>query len=256
VDLGLNGKVVLVTGAARGIGRATVVAFAREGARVVASDRRAENGAETMRLLRESGGEGTFVEADVTRDADVQEMVNAAVSEYGRLDCAINNAGIAQAEKPVHEMTEEEFDALIAVNVKGTWLSMKHEIPVMLRGGGGSVVNVSSVAGLTATAGQSVYAATKHAILGLTRGAALDYATQGIRVNSIHPAAIDTPMIRDFVRASGGDERVMEPIRAAHPMGRIGTAEEVAAAIVWLSSDVASFTTGSPLLVDGGWVAH
>jgi NAD(P)-dependent dehydrogenase (short-subunit alcohol dehydrogenase family) len=255
MNLGLEHKVALVTGAASGIGAATARFLAREGARVLLADRNVADVESIASSISREGGQAVTTRADVTDAAQVAEMVRTAIVQWGQLNCAVNNAGIPQPATPLDQVTEEFYDRLMAVNAKGVWLCMKYEIPEMLRSGGGAIVNVASVAAHTATAGQAVYAGSKHAILGLTRGAALDCAERNIRVTAVSPGAVDTPMVQDFVQASGNPD-VMKPIEAAHPMGRMATPDEVAAAIVWALSDRASFTTGSAIFVDGGFAAH
>lgn len=248
-------KVALVTGAGSGIGRATALAFAEQGARVVVGDIGAEAGEETVRLIRDRGGEATFVPTDVSKEADVAAMVARVVGAYERLDYAFNNAGLTQNSQPLAEQPSETYDRVFDVSVRGVWLSMRAEIEQMLRQGGGTIVNMGSMSSVVGIAGLTTYTGSKHAILGLTRGAALDYARQGIRINAVGPGTIDTPMIRRFVELAG-TESVMDPIRAAHPVGRIGRAEEVAAAVLWLCSDAASFVVGHMLMVDGGYSAQ
>lgn len=248
-------KVALVTGAGSGIGRATALAFAEQGARVVVGDIGAEAGEETVRLVRDRGGEATFVPTDVSKEADVVGMVARVVGAYGRLDYAFNNAGLTQNSQPLAEQPSDTYDRVFDVSVRGVWLSMRAEIEQLLRQGGGAIVNMGSMSSVVGIAGLTTYTGSKHAILGLTRGAALDYARQGIRINAVGPGTIDTPMIRRFVELAG-TESVMDPIRAAHPVGRMGRAEEVAAAVLWLCSDAASFVVGHMLMVDGGYSAQ
>jgi NAD(P)-dependent dehydrogenase (short-subunit alcohol dehydrogenase family) len=248
----LQGKVALVTGGTAGIGRAAALAFAKAGAKVVVSGRRAEAGEETVRLVKQAGGDAVFVKADVAKAAEVEAMVRRAVEAFGRLDYAFNNAGIEETPTPLVEQTEENYDAIIDTNVKGVWLSLKYEIPQILKQGGGAIVNNSSIAGLIAMAGAGVYVASKFAVIGLTKAAALEYAKAGLRVNAVCPAAIDTDMFDRFASIPG----VRAQLEAAHPIGRIGRPEEVADAVVWLCSDAASFVTGHALPVDGGFTAQ
>jgi NAD(P)-dependent dehydrogenase (short-subunit alcohol dehydrogenase family) len=249
-----TGKVAIVTGGSAGIGRATAVAFAREGAKVVVASRRVEEGEETVRLIRQAGSDGLFIKTDVAQAADVRTMVEKTVATYGRLDYAFNNAGVVEPKPgPLVEQTEEAFDQIVNVNVKGVWLSMKYEIPEMLKHGGGAIVNMSSVAGMVGFPGVGIYVASKHAVIGLTKTAALEYSKSGVRVNAVNPAAIETDML---AHVTGGNAEAMAQMGAMHPIGRIGKPEEVADAVIWLCSDKASFVTGHSLLVDGGLTAQ
>jgi len=243
-------KVVLITGGTSGIGRATAVAFAREGASVVITGRRAEEGNRTLELVQAAGREGLFVRADVSKAADVENTLATLLARFGRLDVAFNNAGVEDIAAPFHEQTVENYDRVMGINVKGLWLSMQAEIRQMLKQGGGAIVNTSSVGGLIAIAGNATYVATKHAVLGFTKGAALEYAKQGIRVNAVAPAAIDTEMVQRFA----SEQAVRDQLARSHPMGRIGQPEEVAQAVLWLASPAASFVTGHTLVVDGGYL--
>ncbi|HEX4140891.1 MAG TPA: SDR family oxidoreductase [Candidatus Methylacidiphilales bacterium] len=248
-------KVVLITGGTSGIGRATAVAFAREGAKVVVSGRRKAEGAETVTLVEKAGGQGLFVQADVSDEEQVKKLVQTTVDHFGRLDVAFNNAGIEGAPKPLTEATPAEFDQVFNINVKGVFLSMKYEIPAMLKTGGGSIVNTSSIAGTIGMAGAGIYIASKHAVNGLTKTAALEVAKQGIRVNAVSPAAIQTDMLDRFL----GDEQAEQKkqyFAGMHPVGRVGTSAEVASAVLYLSSPGASFITGHDLLVDGGFTVQ
>jgi NAD(P)-dependent dehydrogenase (short-subunit alcohol dehydrogenase family) len=248
-----QGKVAIVTGGTSGIGRAAAVAYAKEGARVVVAGRRAAEGEETVRLLRAQGGEGFFVATDVSKAAQVKELVERTMQKYGRLDFAFNNAGIEQDPTPLLEQTEETYDRVMDINVKGVWLSMKYEIPAMLKTGGGAIVNTSSGLGVIAMPGIEIYVASKHAVIGLTKSAALEFGKQGIRVNAILPAVIETDMIRRF---AGDKPEILAQLTALHPIGRIGKSEEIADAAIWLSSSKSSFVTGHSLLVDGGFTAQ
>jgi NAD(P)-dependent dehydrogenase (short-subunit alcohol dehydrogenase family) len=248
-----EGKVALVTGGTSGIGRATAVSFAREGARVVVTGRREIEGNETVRLVKESDGEGFFIKADVSKEADVKQMVEKTIEAYGHLDYAFNNAGIGQLPTPLLEQKEEVFDQIMNINVKGVWLSMKYEIPQMLKNGGGAIVNMASVAGLIGVPGVPIYIASKHAVLGLTKSVALEYAKSGIRINAVSPAAIETDMFERFVN---DNQQAREGFIAMHPIGRLGKPEEIASAVLYLCSDGASFITGQSLAVDGGFTTQ
>ena len=242
-------KVVLVTGATRGIGRATTIAFAREGANVVFCGRHEEWGEETARLAREAGGEATFVRADVRIEAEVQSLVDRTVSGHGRIDCAFNNAGF-EAMAPLVEQTETNLT--LDTNVKGVFFCLKHEIRVMKEAGGGAIVNESSLAGLRGIPNNSLYSASKHAVIGLTKTAALENAGFGIRINALCPSAIDGAMLRGFMEHRGLSE---EQMVSYVPIGRIGKPEDVAEAVLFLCSDKASYITGATLQVDGGMSA-
>lgn len=244
-----TGQVALVTGAAAGIGRATALAFAAKGLTVVVSDVDENGGAQTVALIQGAGGVAHFVGCDVTRDAEVAALIARVLELYGRLDYAFNNAGIEIEKGRLAEGDEAEFDAIMGVNVKGVWLCMKHQLPVMLKQGGGAIVNTASVAGLMAAPKMSIYCASKHAVLGLTRSAAVEYARKNIRINAVCPGVIDTEMFR---RAHEADPKKADFAAAMHPVGRIGKAEEVAAAVLYLCSDAAGFVTGVALPVDGG----
>ncbi|MEQ1800974.1 MAG: SDR family oxidoreductase [Gammaproteobacteria bacterium] len=246
-------KVALVTGGSSGIGRATAVAFARAGARVVVAARRREEGEETVRLVEAAGSSGMFVPADVRHSGELRGLVAACVDACGGLDYAFNNAGIeGTAYVKTADYDEETFRQVIDVNLTGVFLSMKYEIPAMLARGGGAIVNMSSVAGLMGGAVGAAYHASKHGVVGLTKTAALDYAKAGIRVNAVCPAVITTDMAK---RLFYQDPEIAKGIAAAHPIGRIGTVDEVANAVVWLCSDQASFITGETLRIDGGMLA-
>ncbi len=247
------GKVVLVTGGNTGIGRATAIAFAREGARVVITGRREKEGAETVAQINQAGSEGLFISADVAKAEDARMMVQRTVETFGRLDCAVNNAGVEQLVTPLLSQTEEEFDRIMSVNVKGVWLSLKYEIEQMLKQGGGAIVNLSSVSGLIGVGGVEIYAASKHAVLGLTKSAAMEFAQSAIRINAVCPGAIKTEM---FERITQGATEIAELFKAAHPIGRMGEPEEIASAVLWLCSAGASFMTGQTVTVDGGFTAQ
>ena len=249
-----EGKVALVTGGGSGIGRATALAFAREGAQVVIGNRNVERGEETVSMIRNAGETASFKRTDVLIAAEIEALVDHAVKTYGRLDLAFNNAGTEGAVQPtLVEQTEANFDAVMGINVKGVWLSMKYEIPRMLEQGGGAIVNCSSVAGVIGFPGIGIYVASKHAVIGLTKTAALEYSAQGIRINSVNPAVIDTEMVD---RLTDGMNMKKDDLTTFHPIGRIGRVEEVAEAVLWLCSGKASFVTGHSLIVDGGFTAR
>lgn len=245
----MTGKVALVTGAAAGLGRATAEAFARAGASVVVADVTEDGGRETVARIEAAGGTATFVRCDVTDEASVAAMVEAAVSAYGGLDYAYNNAGIEGHQAPTAEMATEEFERVLGVNLLGVFLCMKYEIPRLLERGGGAIVNCSSTAGLRGYANLGPYVASKHAVAGLTKATALEYADQGIRVVSIHPAAIQTEMID---RAMAENPALAAAIATMHPIGRVGQPREIADVVVFLCSEGASFMTGGQVVVDGG----
>jgi len=248
-----EGKVALVTGGGSGIGRATALAFARDGARVVIGNRNVQRGEETVSMIRAAGGTASFRRTDILVAADIEALVKHAVSEYGGLDLAFNNAGIEGEPRPLAEQTEANYDAVMDINVKGVWLSMKYEIPRMLDQGGGAIVNCSSVAGVIGFPGIGIYSASKHAVIGLTKAAALEYSAQGIRVNAVNPAVIDTEMVD---RLADGMNMKKDDLTTFHPIGRLGRVEEVAEAVLWLCSEKASFVTGHSLMVDGGFTAR
>ena len=248
----LSGKVAIVTGGSSGIGKATAIAFAREGAKVVVASRREKEGQETVKQVQLAGSEGFFIKTDVSKETDVSAMVEKTIATYGHLDYAFNNAGIEQIPTPLVEQTEETFDQVMDINVKGVWLCMKHQIPQMLVSGGGAIVNMSSISGMIGASGLPIYVASKHAVLGLTKSVALEYAKEGIRINAVCPGMIETDLL-DRVFAN---QEVKERLIAMHPIGRVGKPEEIAEAVVWLCSDKASFVTGQSLPLDGGYVAQ
>lgn len=247
--ISLKGKVAIVTGGSSGIGRATALKFAGEGAKVVVADVGIKGGEGTVKQIQEMGGEAVFVKTDVTQATEVKNLIQTAVSTYGRLDCAANNAGITGVPSPVDEVTEENWQATIDINLKGIWLCMKYEIPQMLKNGGGAIVNTASIVSVIGFRASSPYSASKHGVLGLTKSAALEYATEGIRINAVSPGFISTPIVDDLLRL---DAQIESQMIALTPMGRMGKSEEIAEAIVWLCSYKASFVTGHNLVVDGG----
>jgi NAD(P)-dependent dehydrogenase (short-subunit alcohol dehydrogenase family) len=246
----LNGKVALVTGGTSGIGKASAIAFARAGAKVVLTGRREKEGAQVVAEIKKLGGDAAFVRADVAKNADVKAMVDFTVDKYGRLDVAFNNAGV-EWKGPLEKATEAEYRRIFDINVWGVLNSMRHEIPVMLKNGGGAIVNTSSGAGHIGLPEVSVYVASKHAVEGLTKSVALEFARRNIRVNAIAPGVIATEMFDRFA----GDE-LRDQITSITPVGRVGAAEEIAAAVLYLCSDDAKFTIGTSLIVDGGYVAQ
>ncbi|MCZ6632737.1 MAG: SDR family oxidoreductase [bacterium] len=246
-------KVALITGGGNGIGRASARAFSKQGAKIVIADINIEGGEHTVHLIQESGGDAIFVNTDITQAAAVEAMVAKTVEAYGRLDCAFNNAGIADAEgKGLAECSEEAWDTTININLKGVWLCMKYEILHMLNHGGGAIVNTASILGLVGIAGATPYVVSKHGVVGLTKTGALQYAQQNIRVNAICPGFTRTNMIQSILDNPEREAKVT----ARHPMGRLGTPEEIAEAAVWLCSDAASFVTGHAFPVDGGYIAQ
>ncbi len=249
---GLENKVAVVTGGGSGIGRATALAFVREGARVAVADLDVRGGEETVQRIQESGGQGFFIQADVSDAGQVERMVNRVIEVYGGLDCAYNNAGIEGIWERVPDYPESDWDRVMAVNLKGVWLCMKYEIPHML-GRGGAIVNTSSISGLAASPRMGAYVASKHGVIGVTKTAALEYAERGIRVNAVCPGSIETPMAERLKSWSpDAEQRIID----SHPLGREGFPQEIAEAVVWLCSDAATFVTGQAISVDGGFMAQ
>lgn len=248
-----EGKVALVTGGSSGIGRATALAFAREGAKVVIADVLVEGGNETVQMIKEKGGEALFVKTDVSKAAEVQALINKIIKTYDRLDYAHNNAGVGGVMASTADCTEENWDRTISINLKGVWLCMKYEIAQMLKQGGGAIVNTASVAGMVGMRGMPAYCASKGGVIQLTRVAALEYAKAGIRVNAVCPGVIRTPMLERLLTAK---PKMRETLTDFEPVGRIGEPVEIAETVVWLCSDAASFVTGHPMVVDGGMVAQ
>jgi NAD(P)-dependent dehydrogenase (short-subunit alcohol dehydrogenase family) len=246
-----NNQVALITGGSFGIGRATAIAFAKKGANVVIADWVEDN--ETLDIIKREGGNAIFLKCDMSKEADIQMMVEKTIEHFGRLDYAFNNAGVEGYTAITHECTNENWDHVIGINLKGLWQCMKYEIPHMLNQGKGAIVNNASIAGLVGFQGVPAYVASKHGVIGLTKNAALEYAKQGIRVNVVCPGVIKTPMIDRFTGKSKEVEKVYESME---PIGRMGEPEEVAEAVIWLCSDSSSFVTGHSLAVDGGWVAQ
>ncbi len=246
-------QVALVTGGSSGIGRATCLAFAREGASVVVSDILEAGGTETVGLIRKIGGNAIFVKADVSNSSEVQNLIETTIRTYGRLDCAFNNAGISGTMATTADCTEENWDNVLAVNLRSIFLCMKYELRQMLKQKQGTIVNCSSIAGLVGFVGSPAYVASKHGIVGLTKTAALEYATSGIRVNAVCPGVIRTPMVEAYTK---GHPELEAQFVNAEPVHRLGTPEEIAETVLWLCSNAASFITGQALAVDGGWVAQ
>lgn len=248
----MKDKVILITGGTSGIGKAAALRFGEAGAKVVLSGRREKEGVAVAAAIREKGGEATFIRADVAEEDELASLVERTVETYGKLDIAFNNAGVETAA-PVTEVDRADYERTFNINVWGVLSAMKHEIPAMLANGGGAIINTSSIAGHIGMAGAGVYVASKHAVEGLTKSAALEHAARGIRINAISPGAIDTDMADRFAGEKGSEAR--EGIVAMHPIGRSGSPDEIADAVFFLASDQASFITGESLKVDGGWTA-
>ena len=245
-------KVAFITGGSYGIGRATAIAFARRGATVVIADCSEDKEGTTLRRVKEAGGEGMFIQCNVGDAAQVKEAIKKTIDTYGRLDFAFNNAGIEGLQAPVHECSEENWDKTLQVNLKGVWLCMKEELIEMRKEKRGSIVNCASVAGLSGFANLPAYVASKHAIVGLTKSGALENAKEGVRVNAVCPGVIHTAMVDRVIH---GDKELQKQYISMEPVGRMGEPEEIAEAVIWLCSDMASFVTGQALAVDGGFMA-
>ena len=249
----LRGKVALVTGGGSGIGRATAVRLANHGARVMIADYVPAGAEQSVKLIKDAGGDASCLAADVSVTSQVELMVKQTVETYGRLDCAFNNAGIEGAMGDTVACTEDNFDRVVAIDLKAVWLCMKYEIPQMLQQGGGAIVNTASIAGLVGFNGIPAYVAAKHGVVGLTRTAALEYAHKNIRVNCVCPGVIRTPMVERAIDKGGFTEA---DVIAGEPVGRLGKPEEIAEGVLWLLSDASSFVTGHHLTIDGGWIAR
>jgi len=246
----LEGKVALITGAGSGIGESTALLFAKEGAKVVLSDINEEEGNRVLEEIKKNNGKGVFIKADTSKPLDSQKSVEMAVGKFGRLDIAVNNAGIGGAMAPVGEYEIEEWNKVIAINLSGVFYGMRYQIPAMLKNVSGSIINVASILGSAGFAKSSAYVAAKHGVVGLTKSAALEYSSQGIRVNSVGPGFIRTPLIEDL------EKEQLDQIVALHPIGRLGEAGEVAQLFLWLAGDRSSFATGAYYPVDGGYLAR
>jgi NAD(P)-dependent dehydrogenase (short-subunit alcohol dehydrogenase family) len=249
----LQGKVAVVTGGGSGIGRATALRLAREGAKIMIADYVPEGADRSVKLINEAGGQATCVAADVSVTKQVEAMINKTVETYGRIDCAFNNAGIEGAIGDTAVCTEDNFDRVVAIDLKAVWLCMKYEIPQMLKQGGGAIVNTASIAGLLGFNGLPAYVAAKHGVVGLTKTAALEYAQKNIRINCVCPGVICTRMFEKEIEGNGFAEA---EVMAAEPMGRLGQPKEIAEGVLWLLSDASSFVTGHPLTIDGGFAAR
>lgn len=246
----LKDKVALITGAASGIGESTALLFAKEGAKVVLTDIDQENGNKVLEKIKQQGGEGIFLKADTSNASDSQKSVEKAIAEFGKLEIAVNNAGIGGAQSPIGEYAIEDWDKVIAINLSGVFYGMRYQIPAMLKNGGGSIINVASILGSVGFANSAAYVAAKHGVVGLTKTAALEYSSKGIRVNSVGPAFIKTPLLDSL------DQELLDRLVSVHPIGRLGESLEVAHMFLWLASDKASFSTGAYYPIDGGYLAQ
>jgi NAD(P)-dependent dehydrogenase (short-subunit alcohol dehydrogenase family) len=251
MDKRFTGKVALITGGTSGIGRATAIAFAEQGADVVIAGRREAEGAESLTLVQKAGGQGLFVRVDVNDESEIEAMVAKTLERFGRLDFAFNNAGVGGLGRATMTATADIYDQIMNINVRGVFFSMKHQIPAILQSGGGAIVNNASVLALRPSANSPIYSASKAAVVGLTKSAALEFAPKGVRINAICPAIIETDMTEQI----RGDEQTRAYLLSRHPVGRFGQSEEVAASVLYLCSPEASFITGVALPLDGGFAA-
>jgi NAD(P)-dependent dehydrogenase (short-subunit alcohol dehydrogenase family) len=250
----LESRVAMITGAGSGIGRASALAFAREGARVVVSDIASEGGNETVNLIKQEGGEAIFIRCDVARPQEIEALIHSTVETYGQLDCVVNNAGIAGVQATTADYPLENWQKVININLTAPWLCMKYELAQMVKQGKGAIVNMASILGTTGFAQSGAYVAAKHGLVGATRTAALEYAKSGIRVNAVCPGFIETPLLHQT--EAGSNAQILQAIANLHPVGRLGTPEEIANMVLWLCSDAASFVTGATMIVDGGYTAQ
>jgi NAD(P)-dependent dehydrogenase (short-subunit alcohol dehydrogenase family) len=250
----LESKVTVITGAGSGIGRACALAFAGEGARVVVSDIAVQSGNETVNRIEQAGGEATFISCDVAQPQEIEALIHNTVETYGKLDCAVNNAGIAGVQATTADYPLENWQRVININLTAPWLCMKYELAQMVKQGKGAIVNMASILGTTGFAQSGAYVAAKHGLVGVTRTAALEYAKSGIRVNAVCPGFIETPLLHQT--EAGSNMQILQAIANLHPVGRLGTPGEIANMVLWLCSDAASFVTGATMIVDGGYTAQ